>query len=264
MKLFESPLYEFKPWQGDEAYKKAWEFLDLCLVTNAKEYHRVVKDGKEPTYSQDKAVKLFAKRSNMEKNLAERKAAKKKQDGISKAAKEQAEVMMGLRVESGGDDDDTTSDVLGELPSSNYLNTIARGFSSRAEVEQAAATAAAGGGKKKKYGPGEHDIPKKPRHVDHVDEASSIIASLKENDSSFDRLISMLSPPVVSSVESAEVLSSRNAMETVSRLTALIKDAMAEQKDLQDSGDDAAIADNKAMLASLRAKRARAMNNLVV
>jgi hypothetical protein len=74
----------------------------------------------------------------------------------------------------------------------------------------------------------------------------------------------MLSPPVVSSVESAEVLSSRNAMETVSRLTALIKDAMAEQKDLQDSGDDAAIADNKAMLASLRAKRARAMNNLVV
>jgi len=147
------------------------------------------------------------------------------------------------------------------LPTSNYLNTIARGFSSRAAIEQAAATASAGGGKKNKYGPGEHDIQKKPRHVDHVEEASSIIASLKENDSSFDRLISILSPPVVSSVESAQ---GHKAMETVSRLNSLIKDAMAEQKDLRDSGDDAAIADNKAMLASLRAKRAMAMDKLEV
>jgi len=255
-------LYEFKPWQGDEAYKKAWEYLDMCLVANAKEYERVVKAGEEPTFWQVKAVKLFAKRLDLEKNLAERKAAKKKQDGVSKVAKEQAEVMMGLRVlESGGDEDDTTSDVLGELPTSNYLNTIARGFSSRAEVERAAATAAAGGGKKNKCGPGEHDIQKKPRHVDHVDEASSIIASLKENDSSFDRLISILSPPVVSSVESAQ---GYKAMDTVSRLNSLIKDAMAEQKDLRDSGDDAAIADNKAMLASLRAKRAMAMDKLEV
>jgi len=245
-------LYEFKPWQGDEGYKKAWEYLDMCLVANAKEYERVVKAGEEPTFWQVKAVKLFAKRLDLEKNLAERKAAKKKQDGISRAAKEQAKVMMGLRVESGGDDDDITSDVLGELPTSNYLNTIARGFSSQAEIEQAAATAAAGGGKKNKYGPGEHDIQKKPRHFDHVDEASSIITSLKENDSSFDRLISILSPPVVSSVESAQ---GHKAMEAASRLNSLIKDAMAEQKDLRDSGDDAAIADNKAMLAFLRAKR---------
>ena len=225
----------------------------MCLVANAKEYERVVKAGEEPTFWQVKAVKLFAKRLDLEKNLAERKAAKKKQDGISKAAKEQAEVM-GLRVESGGDDDDITSDVLGKLPTSNYLKT-------RAEVERAAATAAAGGGKKNKCGPGEHDIQKKPRHVDHVDEASSIIASLKENDSSFDRLISILSPPIVSSVESTQ---GHKAMDTVSRLNSLIKDAMAEQKDLRDSGDDASIADNKAMLASLRAKQTMAMDKLEV
>ena len=52
--------------------------------------------------------------------------------------------------------------------------------------------------------------------------------------------------------------------QSVSRLNSLIKDAMAEQKDLRDSGDDASIADNKAMLASLRAKRAMAMDKLEV
>ena len=59
----------------------------MCLVANAKEYDKVVKAREEPTFWQVKAVKLFAKRLDLEKNLAERKAAKKKQDGISKAAR---------------------------------------------------------------------------------------------------------------------------------------------------------------------------------
>jgi len=58
-------LYEFKPWQGDDAYKKAWDYLDMCLVANAKEYDKVVKAGEEPTFWQVKAVKLFAKRLDL-------------------------------------------------------------------------------------------------------------------------------------------------------------------------------------------------------
>ncbi len=52
-------------------------------------------------------------------------------------------------------------------------------------------------------------------------------------------------------------------MDSIGKITAHIKDAMAEQRDLRDS-DDAAIEDNKALLTSLRAKRSKLMDKLVV
>ncbi len=99
--VLDSPLLEFKPWQGEEAYKKAWDFLDLCLIENAKSYHRVKEAGKEPSYWQEKAVKLFARRDAMDKARAKLKADKKKAAAASQAAKEGAECAMGLRMRAG-------------------------------------------------------------------------------------------------------------------------------------------------------------------
>ncbi len=66
----------------------------------------------------------------------------------------------------------------------------------------------------------------------------------------------LLEPPNIS-VET-------DTMDSIGKITALIKDAMAEQIDLHDSGDDAAIEDNKALLTSLHAKRSKLMDTLVV
>ena len=93
--------------------------------------------------------------------------------------------------------------------------------------------------------------------MDHITEASSVIASLKNTDASFDRLMTLLKPPNTISAET-------DTMDSIGKITLLIKDAMAEQRDLRDSGDDAAIEDNKALLTSPCGKRSKLTEKLVV
>jgi hypothetical protein len=98
-------------------------FLDMSLIENTKGCHSAKNAGTKPSYSQDKAVKLFVRRLAMEEALAQCKAKKKNADTASKAAKEQVEIMMGLCVDC-GDDNDSIIDVLGDPSLSKFMNTI--------------------------------------------------------------------------------------------------------------------------------------------